>query len=97
MLQISSHLVFLQYPLLYPGEGEFVYESCAPLSTSSGSIEGAVVCSQYKGNRVNSVNFFNGEFKAGDSCCLCESKKEMLFGNCNGVGFVRGFRSTSEQ
>ncbi|PSS35834.1 F-box protein [Actinidia chinensis var. chinensis] len=30
-----------KYPLLRPGEGEFVYESCAYLSSSSGSIEGS--------------------------------------------------------
>ncbi|XVF89309.1 hypothetical protein PTKIN_Ptkin19aG0119800 [Pterospermum kingtungense] len=32
---------------------------------------GAVVCSQCKGSGVNSVDFFNGEFKAGESCWLC--------------------------
>ncbi|XP_034685809.1 F-box protein SKIP16-like isoform X3 [Vitis riparia] len=31
----------VQYPLLYPGGEEFVYESCTPLSSSQGSIEGA--------------------------------------------------------
>ncbi|THG02272.1 hypothetical protein TEA_012243 [Camellia sinensis var. sinensis] len=29
------------YPLLLPGEKEFVYESCSHLSSSSGSIEGS--------------------------------------------------------
>ncbi|KAI8028606.1 F-box protein SKIP16 [Camellia lanceoleosa] len=29
------------FPLLLPGEKEFVYESCTPLSSSSGSIEGS--------------------------------------------------------
>ncbi|XVF71317.1 hypothetical protein PTKIN_Ptkin12aG0027700 [Pterospermum kingtungense] len=56
-----------------------------------------VVCSQCKSSRVNSVDFFNGEFKAGDSCWLCGGKKEMLCGNCNGAGFVGGFISTGEQ
>lgn len=32
---------------------------------------GAVQCSQCKGNGVNSVDVFNGQFKAGDSCWLC--------------------------
>ncbi|THG02296.1 hypothetical protein TEA_012267 [Camellia sinensis var. sinensis] len=31
----------VQYPLLLPGEKEFVYESCSHLSSSSGSIEGS--------------------------------------------------------
>lgn len=32
---------------------------------------GAVPCSQCKGNGINSVDHFNGQFKAGDSCWLC--------------------------
>ncbi|XP_031737825.1 uncharacterized protein LOC101218754 isoform X1 [Cucumis sativus] len=32
---------------------------------------GAVVCSQCKGKGVNAVDFFNGQFKAGESCWLC--------------------------
>ncbi|CAJ1973726.1 unnamed protein product [Sphenostylis stenocarpa] len=51
---------------------------------------GAVLCSQCKGSGVNSVDFFNGQFKAGDSCWLCGGRKEMLCGNCNGAGFVGG-------
>ncbi|KAL4295519.1 hypothetical protein GQ457_12G020260 [Hibiscus cannabinus] len=58
---------------------------------------GAVVCSQCKGNGVNAVDFFNGEFKAGDSCWLCGGKKQMLCGNCNGAGFIGGFLSTDDQ
>lgn len=34
-------LVSLQFPLLLPGGKEFVYESCTPLPTSLGSIEGS--------------------------------------------------------
>lgn len=34
-------------------------------------ITGAVLCSQCKGSGVNSVDFFGGQFKAGDSCWLC--------------------------
>nr|GEW20837.1 hypothetical protein [Tanacetum cinerariifolium]GEW25583.1 hypothetical protein [Tanacetum cinerariifolium] len=54
---------------------------------------GAVQCSQCKGNGVNTEDFFNGQFKVGDSCWLCGGKKEMLCGNCNGAGFVGGFMS----
>lgn len=32
---------------------------------------GAIQCSQCKGSGVNSVDIFNGQFKAGDSCWLC--------------------------
>ncbi|KAL8216359.1 hypothetical protein R6Q57_023196 [Mikania cordata] len=54
---------------------------------------GTVQCSQCKGNGVNTQDFFNGQFKVGDSCWLCGGKKEMLCGNCNGAGFVGGFLS----
>ncbi|NP_001236909.1 Protein BUNDLE SHEATH DEFECTIVE 2, chloroplastic-like [Glycine max] len=58
---------------------------------------GAVLCSQCKGSGVNSVDIFNGQFKAGDSCWLCGGRKEMLCGNCNVAGFVGGFLSTYDQ
>ncbi|XP_029124517.1 uncharacterized protein LOC109817669 isoform X2 [Cajanus cajan] len=58
---------------------------------------GAVLCSQCKGSGVNSVDVFDGRFKAGDSCWLCGGRKEMLCGNCNGAGFVGGFLSTYDQ
>ncbi|MBA0662046.1 hypothetical protein Golax_003612 [Gossypium laxum] len=58
---------------------------------------GAVVCSQCKGSGVNPVDFFNGQFKAGDSCWLCGGRKEMLCGNCNGAGFIGGFMSTDDE
>ncbi|OMO90838.1 hypothetical protein COLO4_18845 [Corchorus olitorius] len=58
---------------------------------------GAVTCSQCKGSGVNSVDFFNGQFKAGDSCWLCGGKKQMLCGNCNGAGFIGGFMSTDDE
>ncbi|OMO61673.1 hypothetical protein CCACVL1_23322, partial [Corchorus capsularis] len=58
---------------------------------------GAVPCSQCKGSGVNPVDFFNGEFKAGDSCWLCGGKKQMLCGNCNGAGFIGGFMSTDDE
>ncbi|KAK9080011.1 hypothetical protein SSX86_001686 [Deinandra increscens subsp. villosa] len=54
---------------------------------------GTVQCSQCKGIGVNPQDFFNGQFKAGDSCWLCGGRKEMLCGNCNGAGFVGGFLS----
>ncbi|KAG4195197.1 hypothetical protein ERO13_A06G098204v2 [Gossypium hirsutum] len=57
---------------------------------------GAVVCSQCKGSGVNPVDFFNGQFKAGDSCWLCGGRKEMLCGNCNGAGFIGGFMNTDD-
>ncbi|XP_019168396.1 PREDICTED: F-box protein SKIP16 [Ipomoea nil] len=38
---ISGEAVIGKFPLLRPGEEEFVYESCTPLSSSSGSIEGS--------------------------------------------------------
>ncbi|CAK7353662.1 unnamed protein product [Dovyalis caffra] len=58
---------------------------------------GAVLCSQCKGSGVNSVDLFNGQFKAGDSCWLCGGRKEILCGNCNGAGFVGGFLSTFDE
>ncbi|KAF4377291.1 protein BUNDLE SHEATH DEFECTIVE 2, chloroplastic [Cannabis sativa] len=58
---------------------------------------GAVQCSQCLGNGVNSVDFFNGQFKAGDSCWLCGGKKHILCGNCNGAGFIGGFMSTFDE
>ncbi|PON34717.1 Heat shock protein DnaJ, cysteine-rich domain containing protein [Parasponia andersonii] len=58
---------------------------------------GAVQCSQCQGVGVNSVDFFNGQFKAGDSCWLCGGKKHMLCGNCNGAGFIGGFMSTFDE
>ncbi|XP_020536488.1 protein BUNDLE SHEATH DEFECTIVE 2, chloroplastic isoform X2 [Jatropha curcas] len=58
---------------------------------------GAVLCSQCKGSGVNSVDVFNGQFKAGDSCWLCGGKKDMLCGNCNGAGFIGGFMSTFDE
>ncbi|KAK9101990.1 hypothetical protein Sjap_019244 [Stephania japonica] len=55
---------------------------------------GAVVCSQCQGAGVNSVDHFNGQFKAGALCWLCRGKKDILCGNCNGAGFIGGFMST---
>ncbi|KAF3636031.1 hypothetical protein FXO38_24349 [Capsicum annuum] len=55
---------------------------------------GAVACSQCKGTGVNSVDHFNGRFKAGGLCWLCRGKKDMLCGECNGAGFLGGFLST---
>ena len=55
---------------------------------------GAVQCSQCKGTGVNSVDHFNGQFKAGGLCWLCRGKRDILCGNCNGAGFMGGFMST---
>ncbi|XP_041011655.1 F-box protein SKIP16-like [Juglans microcarpa x Juglans regia] len=38
---VNAEAVIGKFPLLLPGAKEFVYESCAPLPTSSGSIEGS--------------------------------------------------------
>lgn len=57
---------------------------------------GAILCSQCKGSGVNSVDHFNGQFKAGGLCWLCRGKREILCGNCNGAGFVGGFMSTCD-
>ncbi|XP_027069500.1 uncharacterized protein LOC113774710 [Coffea eugenioides] len=55
---------------------------------------GAVSCKQCKGSGVNSVDHFNGQFKAGGLCWLCRGKKQILCGNCNGAGFIGGIMST---
>ncbi|GMY35864.1 protein BUNDLE SHEATH DEFECTIVE 2, chloroplastic [Fagus crenata] len=57
---------------------------------------GAKVCTQCEGTGVNSVDHFNGQFKAGGLCWLCRGKKEILCGRCNGAGFLGGFMSTFE-
>ncbi|KAI9125734.1 hypothetical protein K1719_003152 [Acacia pycnantha] len=54
---------------------------------------GAVLCSQCKGTGVNSVDHFNGQFKAGGLCWLCRGKRDVLCGECNGAGFLGGFMS----
>ncbi|MBA0603447.1 hypothetical protein Gorai_003590 [Gossypium raimondii] len=55
---------------------------------------GAKQCSQCKGTGVNSVDHYNGRFKAGGLCWLCRGKREILCGDCNGAGFIGGFMST---
>ncbi|KAL3535859.1 hypothetical protein ACH5RR_004320 [Cinchona calisaya] len=57
---------------------------------------GAILCKQCKGSGVNSVDHFNGQFKAGGLCWLCRGKREILCGNCNGAGFVGGIMSTPD-
>ncbi|KAG0495976.1 hypothetical protein HPP92_000667 [Vanilla planifolia] len=58
---------------------------------------GAVLCTQCKGTGVNSVDHFNGQFKAGGLCWLCRGKRDILCGNCNGAGFIGGFMSTFDE
>ncbi|EOY31062.1 hypothetical protein SCA6_011544 [Theobroma cacao] len=58
---------------------------------------GAKQCTQCKGTGVNSVDHFNGQFKAGGLCWLCRGKREILCGNCNGAGFIGGFMSTFDE
>ncbi|KAK7330113.1 hypothetical protein VNO77_24299 [Canavalia gladiata] len=55
---------------------------------------GAILCTQCKGTGVNSVDHFNGQFKAGGLCWLCRGKRDILCGTCNGAGFLGGFMST---
>lgn len=57
---------------------------------------GAKVCNQCEGTGVNSVDHFNGQFKAGGLCWLCRGKREILCGECNGAGFLGGFMSTHD-
>eukprot|EP00271_Cylindrocystis_brebissonii_P005999 TRINITY_DN184_c0_g1_i1.p1 TRINITY_DN184_c0_g1~~TRINITY_DN184_c0_g1_i1.p1 ORF type:complete len:159 (-),score=18.57 TRINITY_DN184_c0_g1_i1:358-834(-) len=57
---------------------------------------GAVACSQCEGTGLNSVDHFEGRFKAGATCWLCRGKRQMLCGECNGAGFVGGFMSSAE-
>uniref|UniRef100_A0A0D9WQL7 BSD2 cysteine rich domain-containing protein n=1 Tax=Leersia perrieri TaxID=77586 RepID=A0A0D9WQL7_9ORYZ len=58
---------------------------------------GAILCTQCKGTGVNSVDHFNGRFKAGALCWLCRGKREILCGSCNGAGFLGGFLSTFDE
>ncbi len=58
---------------------------------------GAVACSQCQGDGVNSVDHFNGRFKAGTICWLCRGKRQMLCGSCNGAGFMGGFMNTQDE
>ena len=37
----QTYLLCLQFPLLLPGEKEFVYESCTPLQSPTGSVKGS--------------------------------------------------------
>ncbi|CAM6082850.1 unnamed protein product [Calypogeia fissa] len=58
---------------------------------------GAVVCSQCKGEGLNAQDYFGGRFKAGTICWLCRGKKQMLCGDCNGAGFMGGFLNTQDE
>ncbi|KAF3955409.1 hypothetical protein ACB098_01G308300 [Castanea mollissima] len=58
---------------------------------------GAKLCTQCEGSGVNTVDHFNGQFKAGGLCWLCRGKREILCGNCNGAGFLGGFMSTFDE
>lgn len=58
---------------------------------------GAVACSQCQGDGLNSVDHFNGRFKAGTVCWLCRGKRQMLCGSCNGAGFMGGFMNTQDE
>ncbi|KAF5459156.1 hypothetical protein F2P56_023136 [Juglans regia] len=60
-------------------------------------VPGAKSCTQCQGSGVNSVDHFNGQFKAGGLCWLCRGKREILCGSCNGAGFLGGFMSTFDE
>ncbi|KZV18885.1 hypothetical protein F511_31724 [Dorcoceras hygrometricum] len=55
---------------------------------------GNKACGQCKGSGINSVDHFDGQFKAGGICWLCRGKKEILCGTCNGAGFLGGFMNS---
>ncbi|KAM0944900.1 putative Heat shock protein DnaJ, cysteine-rich domain superfamily [Dioscorea sansibarensis] len=57
---------------------------------------GAILCTQCKGSGVNSVDHFNGQFKAGGLCWLCRGKRDILCGTCNGAGFLGGFMNAPD-
>uniref|UniRef100_A0A0R0JKE3 BSD2 cysteine rich domain-containing protein n=1 Tax=Glycine max TaxID=3847 RepID=A0A0R0JKE3_SOYBN len=40
---------------------------------------GAILCTQCKGTGVNSVDHFNGQFKAGGLCWLCREPSQLCF------------------
>ncbi|EES18960.1 uncharacterized protein LOC8068178 [Sorghum bicolor] len=58
---------------------------------------GAIACTKCEGTGVNSVDYFEGRFKAGALCWLCRGKREILCGSCNGAGFLGGFMSTFDE
>ncbi|KAH7281348.1 hypothetical protein KP509_36G042600 [Ceratopteris richardii] len=57
---------------------------------------GAILCSQCKGDGINKQDFFGGHFKAGGLCWLCRGKRETICGNCNGAGFMGGYLNALE-
>lgn len=58
---------------------------------------GVVLCSQCKGEGLNTEDHFNGRFKVGQTCWLCRGKRQMLCGECNGAGFLGGFLNTQDE
>ncbi|RRT46275.1 hypothetical protein GW17_00048864 [Ensete ventricosum] len=90
-VKVSAHLMDPSIPIELLSLNLIIASICAKL------------CTQCQGNGVNSVDHFNGRFKAGASFAgaysvhLCRGKKEILCGNCNGAGFLGGFMSTLDQ
>jgi hypothetical protein len=67
-----KHVSVAKFLFFSRWEGEKLKEYVGWIDFSSfGQWTGAVLCSQCKGSGVNSVDLFNGQFKAGDSCWLC--------------------------
>ncbi|KAJ0091060.1 hypothetical protein Patl1_13092 [Pistacia atlantica] len=97
--KIRSLEVKVKNLLSYLLEAADSNQSAKPRSIVCADCEGngAKQCSQCNGTGVNSVDHFNGLFKAGGSCWLCRGKREILCGNCNGAGFVGGFMSTFDE
>ncbi|TYG97844.1 hypothetical protein ES288_A10G069800v1 [Gossypium darwinii] len=55
-------------------------------------ILGAKQCSQCKGTGVNSVDHFNGQFKAGGLCWLCSCRNWHILGSKKSTEVIQGYR-----
>ncbi|KAB2061121.1 hypothetical protein ES319_A10G064900v1 [Gossypium barbadense] len=53
---------------------------------------GAKQCSQCKGTGVNSVDHFNGQFKAGGLCWLCSCRNWHILGSKKSTEVIQGYR-----
>ncbi|TYJ13761.1 hypothetical protein E1A91_A10G072100v1 [Gossypium mustelinum] len=54
----------------------------------------SIVCAYWKGNgtRVNSVDHFNGQFKAGGLCWLCSCRNWHILGSKESTKVIQGYR-----
>ncbi|TYI23499.1 hypothetical protein ES332_A06G169400v1 [Gossypium tomentosum] len=55
-------------------------------------ILGAKQCSQCKGTGVNSVDHFNGQFKASELCWLCNCRNWHILGSKESTKVIQGYR-----